>query len=160
MILSTLSVDVLHTVDVLFSKDARLHQRGTAIAVLKKGDSVFAVAGTHLDVVEEPRVRHVGELHAAIAKHVPAGIPTIVAGDMNCHPGSAPHQLLAKQRRDAFAVAGKGEPWTSKPGDPVQTLDYVFVDPSIEVVSVEVIQGPDVALASDHRPVLAELNLP
>ncbi|MDT4998882.1 MAG: hypothetical protein QOK12_987, partial [Mycobacterium sp.] len=46
LIMSTLSVDVTKTVDVLFSKDPGLHQRGTAIAVLRLQGVTFAVAGT------------------------------------------------------------------------------------------------------------------
>src|SRR5436305_5688186 len=47
LILSSLGVDVVSTADVLFSKDRGMHQRGTAIAVLTKLGSRFAVAGTH-----------------------------------------------------------------------------------------------------------------
>src|SRR5437870_3451396 len=78
LIMSTLGVDVVETADVRFSKDPGLHQRGTAIALLRLRGSTFAVAGTHLDVKGEPRLRHVAELHAAIAEHVPAEIPAIV----------------------------------------------------------------------------------
>ena len=59
----------------------------------------FAVAGTHLDLVPEPRLRHVGELHAAIAAHVPPEVPTIVAGDMNDQPGSPVWTALAERAR-------------------------------------------------------------
>jgi len=53
LIMSTLGVDVVKTVDVTFSKDPGLHQRGTAIAVLRLRGSTFAVAGTHLDLKGE-----------------------------------------------------------------------------------------------------------
>jgi len=36
----------------------------------------------------------------------------------------------------------------------------VFVDPRITVRSARVLDGPDVLIASDHRPILAELGLP
>ena len=75
LILSTLAVRVISTTDVLFSKDARRQARGTAIAVLAKGGAPFAVAGTHLDLAEGPRLRHVGELEAAIASPRPVGRP-------------------------------------------------------------------------------------
>ncbi len=103
----------MSTADVLFSKDPGLHQRGTAIAVLRLRGATFAVAGTHLDLRPEPRLRHVGELHAAIGRHVPADVPAIVAGDINDHPGSAPWQALADARPDAFAAVGAGTAFTS-----------------------------------------------
>lgn len=156
LILSSLAVDVLATVDVAFSKDPGLHQRGTAIAVLRLRGSTFAVAGTHLDVKPEPRLKHVAELHAALAEHVPADVPAVVGGDINDHPGSAPWQALVAQRVDAFAhQADRG----GAPGTP-RVIDGIFVDPRIAVTSARVLDQPDVTIASDHRPLLAVLELP
>ncbi len=104
LILSRLGVDATRTVDVLFTKDAGLHQRGVAIAVLNVRGVEFAVAGTHLDVKDEPRLRHVGELHDAIDRNVSPEIVTILGGDFNCEPDSEPWRVLAAQRQDAFAV--------------------------------------------------------
>lgn len=160
LVLSALGVDVLDTADVLFSKEPRLHQRGTAIAILRMRGIRFAVAGTHLDVVPEPRLRHVGELHAAVERHVPDGLPVIIAGDLNCKPGSPPWAALTATRADAFATAGVGSGFTSTATNPHQRIDGIFVDPRIAVRSARVIDGPDVEIASDHRPVLAELELP
>jgi len=160
LIMSTLGVDVVETVYVTFSKDPGLHQRGTAIAVLRLRGSTFAVAGTHLDLRAEPRLRHVGELHAAIAGRVPVEVPAIIAGDINDHPGSAAWQALPEQRRDAFATAGTGSGFTSTAANPHQRIDGVFVDPRIAVRSARVLDQPDVLVASDHRPLLVELDLP
>ena len=160
LILSTLGVDVLSTADVLFSRDPRLHQRGTAIAVLQLRGSRFAVAGTHLDLDPRPRVRHVAELEAAITRHVPHDVPSVIAGDVNDRPGSATWDALTVERVDAFAAAGTGSPFTSTAADPKQTIDGIFTDARIVVRWSEVLAHPDVARASDHRPVLAELELP
>lgn len=160
LIMSSLAVDVVTTVDMRFSKDPRLHQRGTAIAVLRLAGTEFAVAGTHLDLAEVPRLRHVDELHAAITRHVPEEIPTVVAGDVNDRPGSSAWQALAAQRTDAFAAAGIGSAFTSEARTPRQTIDGVFADPRITVRTARVLDEPDVELASDHRPLLAELELP
>jgi endonuclease/exonuclease/phosphatase family metal-dependent hydrolase len=160
LILSTLAVEVVRTANVLFSKDRRLHQRGTAMAVLRIGDSPFAVAGTHLDLVAEPRLRHVGELYTALAAHVPPEVPVIVCGDVNCKPGSPPWAALTELLQDAFAVAGVGSAFTSTAKNPHQTIDGIFVDPRVTVRSAQVLDQPDVEAASDHRPLLAELELP
>jgi endonuclease/exonuclease/phosphatase family metal-dependent hydrolase len=160
LILCNLRVDVVSTADVRFSKDARLHQRGTAIAVLRLAGASFAVAGTHLDVVEEPRLRHVAELDRAIAEHVPAGVPVCVAGDLNDRPGSRTWAAVSAVRADAFAATGAASAFTSTAANPHQTLDGIFVDPGITVTSARVVEHPDAAAASDHLPVLAELELP
>jgi endonuclease/exonuclease/phosphatase family metal-dependent hydrolase len=159
LVLSTLAVDVESTADVLFSRDVFLHRRGTAIAVLSKDGARFAVAGIHLDLEQSARLRHVAELDTAIEHNVPAHVPTIVAGDVNDRPGSAVWQALAEQRTDAFAAAGTGAGFTSTAADPYQIIDGIFVDPRISVVDARVLDGPDVAVASDHRPLLAELEL-
>lgn len=160
LILSNLSVGVVSTANVKFSKDRRLHQRGAAIAVLELNGSRFAVAGTHLDVVAEPRLRHVGELHRALEAHVPADVPVIIAGDINDRPDSQPWQLLTGNRADAFVAAGVGSAFTSTAKRPHQTIDGIFVDPRITVRSARVLDQADVMIASDHRPLLAELELP
>ena len=160
LILSTLGVDVVSTADVLFTRDPRLHRRGTAIAVLSKSGTRFAVAGTHLDLVEASRVRHVDELEEAIATHVPDDVPTIVAGDLNDTPGSTTWRAMTSHRQDAFAAVGSGSRLTSTATEPRKTIDGIFVDPRITVRATRVLEGADVEVASDHRPVLAEVELP
>jgi endonuclease/exonuclease/phosphatase family metal-dependent hydrolase len=159
LILSALSVEVEAHADVFFSRDPRLHHRGTSIAVLRKQGTRFGVAGTHLDMVEEPRLRHVRELENAIAAHVPADVPMIVAGDVNDRPGSRTWQAMCARRVDALATAGVGSVLTSAAREPHQTIDGVFVDPRIRIVSARVLDSPDVLVASDHRPVLVELDV-
>lgn len=158
LILSSLSVDVTATADVLFSKDAGLHQRGTAIAILRLRGVDFAVAGTHLDTKPEPRLRHVRELDAAIASNVPADVPTIVAADVNDRPGSPSWAALTERRTDAFTAAD-GAILTSTAAQPHQTIDGIFVDPRCTVLRATVLQNADTAIASDHLPVLAEIEL-
>lgn len=159
LILSSLGVDVESTAEVLFSRDPRLHRRGTAIAVLSKRGSRFAVAGTHLDLVAEPRLRHVDELHSAIESHVPDHVPTIVAGDTNDQPGSAVWRALGQDRTDAAVTVGATHLLTSPARAAHQRIDAVFVDPRITVRDVRVLDGDDVERASDHRPVIVDLEL-
>ena len=160
LLLSDLAVEVAATTEVLFSKDAGLHQRGTALAVMSLRGSRFAVAGVHLDLAVEARLRHVGELHAAVDEFVPADCPLIVAGDINDDPGSPVWQQLAERGHDSWATAGVGDGLTSSVAEPRRRIDAAFVDPRLTVVRAEVIDTPDVRLASDHRPLLIEIELP
>jgi endonuclease/exonuclease/phosphatase family metal-dependent hydrolase len=159
LILSTLGVDVISHAEVLFTRDPRLHQRGTAIAVLSKDGARFAVAGIHLDLVEGPRLRHVDELDEAIRRHVPVDVPVIVAGDVNDVPGSPVWRALTRERQDAFAVAGQGDGLTSSPLEPKRRIDAAFVDKRITVAGAHVLTGRDVELATDHRPVVVDLEI-
>ncbi|SDJ13738.1 Metal-dependent hydrolase, endonuclease/exonuclease/phosphatase family [Frankineae bacterium MT45] len=169
LILSSLSVDVVSTTDVLLSPDPRLHRRGVALARLRLRDTEFAVAGVHLDLVAEPRLRHVQELQARIAVDIPAGIATIVAGDTNDDPGSAVWRALAHGRVDAWgnihpeettSRAGEVPGATSGPRDhPRRRIDAVFVPPALDVISATVLDSAEVDRASDHRPLLVEIAL-
>jgi endonuclease/exonuclease/phosphatase family metal-dependent hydrolase len=159
LILSNLRVDVEATGDVLFSKDPKLHQRGTAVAVLTIGGSRFAVAGTHLDLKPQPRLRHVAELHAAINRIVPAGVPTVVGGDMNDVPHTGVWRALGEPRRDAWELAGEGPGYTSSAVQPQRRIDALFVDPTVQVSDIRTIRNSDVEAASDHLPVVADLEI-
>lgn len=159
LVLSSLRVDVLALHSVLFSKDPGLHQRGTAIAVLQLGAARFAVAGTHLDLREEPRLRHVDELGQALARHVPPDVPAIVGGDVNDRPGSKTWQAISEGRVDAFATFGTGDGFTSTAAQPHQRIDGIFADPRLALRGANVVQHPDAARASDHLPVVAEFDL-
>lgn len=160
LLLSTLAVDVVETRDVLFTKDPGLHQRGTALARLALDGAPFAIAGTHLDLEPQPRLRHVAELHAAIAAFVPESEPTVVAGDINDLPDSPPWAALAARGQDAFATVGSGDGFTYSATDPVRRIDGVFADLRLGVRHASVIASPDVRIASDHSPLLVELDLP
>jgi endonuclease/exonuclease/phosphatase family metal-dependent hydrolase len=157
LLLASPAITVESTRNVLFSTDPRLHQRGAALAVLELAGARFALAGTHLDLVEQPRLRHVGELHAALDAFVPAGVvPATVAGDMNDVPDSATWRMLAQPRVDAVPA---GDGFTYSARNPQRRIDGVFADPALRIRSAEVIGTPDVVIASDHRPVLVELEL-
>ena len=159
LIMSTLGLEVVDHAEVLFTRDPRLHRRGTAIATLTKGGTRFAVAGIHLDLVEGPRMRHAGELEAAITAHVADDVPVFVGGDVNDVPGSPVWQALTKNRQDAFAVAGQGDGFTSSAQRPARRIDAVFVDARITVTSARVLDGPEVERATDHRPLVVELSV-
>jgi endonuclease/exonuclease/phosphatase family metal-dependent hydrolase len=163
LIMSTLSVDVDAVHDVAFSTDSGLHHRGAVVAVLRLAGTRFAVVGTHLDLKPEPRLRHVGELHAAVGRLVPTGLSTIVAADVNDRPGSVTWDALTAARADTFAALGVGDDpaaFTSTATNPHQRIDGVFADLAVVVRSAAVLDGPDVRVASDHRPLLVELELP
>lgn len=160
LILSSLDVDVTATRDVLLTKDRGLHQRGAALALLRCDGGSFAVAGIHLDLVAEPRVRHVGELGRALTGMVPAGTPTVVAGDVNDVPGSAAWAQLTEDRLDVWATIGEGDGFTYSAQSPRRRIDGIFTGPGVVPISARAIDSTDVRRGSDHRPVFVELELP
>lgn len=160
LILSTLAVIVDAQADVLFTKDRGLHQRGAAVAVVRLGTARFAVAGTHLDLEEEARLRHVDELHACVDRHVDTDVASVVMGDINDLPDTPVWQALAARGQDAQVVAGIGDGLTWSAMDPHKRIDAMFVDARLRVRSAQALHSPDVAVASDHCPLLVELDVP
>lgn len=159
LLLSTLAVDVIASHEIAFSKDPKLHQRGTALAVLAKGGRRFAVAGTHLDLEAAARRRHVDELRAAAGRLVPAGIPLVIAGDINEQAGAPAWQALCEVGVDAFAAAGSGPGYSFSARNPTKRIDGVFVGAPLRATSATVLDSADVGIASDHRPVLVEIEI-
>ena len=160
LILSSLAVQVVATRDIPFSTDRNLHHRGAALALLKLGGSEFGVAGTHLDLLEAPRLRHLDELAAIAAEVVPARAPLIVGGDINAVPGSATWSRLARFGTDAWTAVGAADGFSYPSTGPVRRIDAVFLDPRIKPLRAEVLDSPDIHIATDHRPLVVELELP
>jgi endonuclease/exonuclease/phosphatase family metal-dependent hydrolase len=109
------------------------------------------VYSTHLDYRPDPAVR---ELQVADTLEIladdPRGARQVLLGDFNAEPAAPELAPLWTAVRDA------GDAGPTYPADvPVKKIDFVTVSPNVRVVDTEVIGS----LASDHRPVLAELRV-
>ena len=82
-------------------------------------------------------------------------LPTILAGDMNAVPDAAPIQELLKHWSNAI---DKQATPTAPSAKPTSRIDYIFYQPArmFRVTHTEVVSE---AVASDHRPVLAVLEV-
>lgn len=158
LLLCHLRLEVEAVQDVPLSRDPRLHRRGAAMAVLRLGDRRFAVAGTHLDLEAGPRLRHVGELRDAVERFAP-GLPAVIGGDLNDVPGSPVFAALAGAGVDAWAQVGTGDGATIGVNEPHRRIDALFLGPGLTPVRAEVPDSPDVRRASDHRPLVVDVEL-
>jgi len=126
---------------------------GLLEAVISVRGTPVRVFNTHLDYRSDPRVRQVqvSEMLTYVASR---SMPTIVCGDMNAKPDAPELRPL----RDRFADAWRdsGERGNTYPAEQtVERIDYIFVSREFRVRSTAV----PVTLASDHRPVVADLLL-
>lgn len=151
LLLAALRVEVLARRDVLLTKAPGRHQRGLAMALLRVEGATFAVASMHLDVVADERWRHVGEVLAQLATW---RCPVILAGDANDDEGSRVWTALSGGLTDVAAALGRRE-WTG----PGRRLDGVWCSSSFTPIGCSVLTGPDRDRASDHWPLLVELDL-
>lgn len=138
--------------------------RGYALALVRlPGTAPVAVASVHLGLDQVERDTHVGLLRQRFAEPQhgwSAALPLVVAGDLNEPPEGPSWTALRSQCADACAASA--EP-TFPSGRPRQRIDAVLVDPRLHVLSasVAVVRDPShLPAASDHLPVLAEIELP
>ena len=86
--------------------------------------------------------------------------PTLVAGDFNEDEKGAGLAALFERFRDTAAAPEHG----GYPGYPAFTprrrIDYVLASPELASLRFAVLDGPEIAVASDHRPVMADVRVP
>jgi endonuclease/exonuclease/phosphatase family metal-dependent hydrolase len=153
----------------LLTKVPDLHRRALAIAALEVTEAGrttrLIAASTHLDLKDDPRRAHTAELIARLNRaRSRFKAPVILTGDINEEPGGDCWNMLLTGFQDAHAVAPSGETLTFSAADPQRRIDGVFTDPEVEIIGcgvpTEGVTVADYPLATDHRPVLAELRLP
>ncbi|HEU5174011.1 MAG TPA: endonuclease/exonuclease/phosphatase family protein [Gemmatimonadaceae bacterium] len=119
-----------------------------------RGSGRLRVFNTHLDYRRDPAVRRrqVAEMLERIG---PATTATILFGDLNASSDAPELQPLFQRLTDAWPAA-KGPGFTIPADQPERRIDYVLVSPGLTGGNAWV---PATA-ASDHRPVVVEIEAP
>jgi endonuclease/exonuclease/phosphatase family metal-dependent hydrolase len=90
---------------------------------------------------------------------VATGDPLILMGDFNSLPGSPPYQLLARQLRDVRSLVTPSPRLRTFPTRfPSLAVDHIFVNERFPVNSVTVVRNARTRIASDHFPLVADLQ--
>jgi endonuclease/exonuclease/phosphatase family metal-dependent hydrolase len=113
---------------------------------------------THLGLTVDQRERQISQIAEITSKYTG---PKLLMGDFNAEPVEPAMALLRKQFQDALELAGATpEMRKSFPcgRQPKVAIDYIFASKEFKVVSARVVR--DTSLASDHNPVIVELELP
>lgn len=121
---------------------------------LPAGRGALTLLATHFDFRPDNAERLASV--AAIEKLVgsPPQLLALLAGDLNAVPGSVAIRSLAEH----WSSASKAEQPTSPSVKPRRQIDYVWFRPNERWRLVEVRVLPE-EVASDHRPILAVLEL-
>jgi endonuclease/exonuclease/phosphatase family metal-dependent hydrolase len=85
--------------------------------------------------------------------------PVVLMGDFNDSPVSVIHSRLRRHFRDAYRAAGRRWGPTFRAGVIPIRLDYIYLSPGIRVLDCLVRNDPLARVASDHRPVLATVEV-
>ena len=139
----------------------RLEPRGAVWAAIDVGGMELQVINTHFGLRRRERLAQVDALLSeAWLLHPDCRAPVVLCGDLNALPFSPVCRRLRTRLRDAQHVLQHHRPKATFFGRmPMARIDYVFVEPMIEVVSVEVASGEQARLASDHLPLIVDLRL-
>ncbi len=155
LILTSLRVRVHDTWSVQFPLAPGRHLRGAAFARCSLGRVPFAVAGSHLSTHAQERLGQAASLKKALSD---VDAPVVLGADLNEPAGGAAWRTLAEGLVDAAEHTGRTDP-TFSCAEPRDRIDVLFVDPRFAVRRYDVIDTPQVRLASDHFPVVADLGL-
>jgi endonuclease/exonuclease/phosphatase family metal-dependent hydrolase len=155
-IMTSLRVAIVDTWFTLLPRSPRHHQRAVVGVTVTCAGAGWRFATLHLSTQPAERVRHLPVLRSLLSAE--SELPLVVGGDINEGPGSPVFDELATSRQDCFAVAGTGSGLTSPTSTPKHQVDALFADPTITVVSCEVVRREGVVAASDHSPLLAVLR--
>ena len=107
---------------------------------------------THMSLTEEDRMKSLELVKAFTSSSTK---PLFLAGDMNAEPESG----FIKELQKDFQILSNPKQHTFPAPDPKETIDYIATlkqnAKGFAVISAKVINEP---MASDHRPILAELR--
>jgi endonuclease/exonuclease/phosphatase family metal-dependent hydrolase len=148
-------VDVSAAMAYRLSRTPRLHTRGAVAAQIHKAGARCTVVSVHLGLDAAERGRHLGEIRGLLNRYRP-GV-AIVAGDINETPDQPTWRALAGEYTDA---GDQDLTLTFTSRVPRRRIDGVFVRGPAEIRSYRVIDDAAVRIASDHRPVVVDLEIP
>ncbi|MEV4365573.1 endonuclease/exonuclease/phosphatase family protein [Nonomuraea sp. NPDC049637] len=139
-----------------------LERRVLAVAVVEIGGARLAVGSLHLDLHLAARLRHAGEAMSLMERAAAAHDAAVVVGaDVNERGHQPAWRFLAARLSDCHAVAPAGDGLTFPAARPAERIDAVFAAREACVLSCGGVAAgnADLAGASDHLPVLAELQV-
>lgn len=86
--------------------------------------------------------------------------PLVVCGDFNTLPISAVYRRFMKFLKDAqLSITGKKPSGTYPSRFPVARIDHIFTGAGVEVMDTRVPKNRLTCLASDHLPLIAEIEI-
>jgi endonuclease/exonuclease/phosphatase family metal-dependent hydrolase len=129
---------------------------------VETGQTSLQLLATHLGLSRRERALQVAELLGSDWLSHPRCIgPVVLCGDLNLHSSSPLYRQLTARFRDVQTSLSGYRPrntWYSH--YPVLRLDHVFVGTELAVRNVHVPGDYLARVASDHRPVVVDLELP
>ena len=135
--------------------------RGALWVAADLGPTTIDLINTHLGLRARERFRQV---QALLGDDWIGGNgrthPVVFCGDFNAWPRSAVWNLCTDRFRDVQIGARARKPRCTWSGRyPIARIDHIFVNPQVRVVRVDVGDDHLARVASDHRPLFAEIQI-
>jgi endonuclease/exonuclease/phosphatase family metal-dependent hydrolase len=135
--------------------------RGALWVAISTGGSELQVINTHLGLWSRERLVQIEALLGREwLSHPGCREPFVLTGDFNAPDRSRAYRRIVSRLTDAYRAANCRPKPTYPTRYPVLRLDHVFVSRGVEVVDMRTLRTPLARFASDHFPVIADLNLP
>ncbi len=138
-----------------------IQTRGALWVAIRVGREEVQIINTHLGLLHHERFLQAGALCSRdwLAHPVYVGQPRILCGDFNATTASRVYKLFMESLHDARSqsLSTAGRTWPSFL--PVFRYDHIFVCPRILVREVRVPKTPLTVRASDHLPVVADVEI-
>ncbi|MDO9425236.1 MAG: endonuclease/exonuclease/phosphatase family protein [Methylobacterium sp.] len=138
-----------------------LEPRGALWVEVTANRQTLQVFNTHLGLSARERMGQAQALLGPDWTGSPAcASPFVLMGDFNAIPQSAAYRRLAAHLADARRIAGQRSGSATFPSRwPLLRIDHVFVGPGMRVRRMEVVRTGLARRASDHLPLLVELEI-
>lgn len=135
--------------------------RGALWVAIGVDGAELQLINTHLGLWSRERLT---QIDALLGKewlsHPACREPFVLVGDFNAPARSRAYRRIVSRLTDAYQAADSTPKPTFPTRYPVLRLDHVFVSRCVDVVDVRTLRTPLARFASDHFPIIAELNLP
>jgi endonuclease/exonuclease/phosphatase family metal-dependent hydrolase len=140
----------------MFENKREAERRGMLRVEVEVGDRSINFVTTHLDYqYEDGRVFEAEQLLEFLDN---VSGPVIVTADLNDEPSGSAYKLMLTKFADAWTTSrAKGEGFSYPADKPVKRIDYIFARAAGDVRTKKAWVVS--TLASDHVPVMAELQL-
>ena len=140
--------------------DHDLEPRGALWVEIDAGEATFEVINTHLSIHPRERRMQADALlgHGWIGDARP-GSNLVLCGDLNAGPGLPTCRAISQRLTDVQVGLDGHRPRRTWGGRwPVARIDHIYIDPSLEVLHVDVPATHLTRIASDHLPLHADIR--
>ena len=147
----------------LYTRIPGLEPRGALWVTVDVGGTPVQIINTHLGLIPQEQKRQaVALLGEQWMAHEAWKAPGILLGDFNATPYSATYRLLRAALRDAQTPTAtwRQTPTATFPSNfPFMRIDHVFLTKGLETVGVSSPYGALARAASDHLPLVVDLEI-